>query len=299
MATKSKRFPRTKLSDYITVRQIVSLHYFEFSKDFIFDGEKHNFWEFVYVDRGEVEVIADEEIFLLKQGDIIFHKPNEYHNVWANKRIAPNVIIISFVCRSPGMRNFENKLFSLNDSQQQLMAQLLKNGFAAFHPPFDDPRNHTLKKREDAPPAAEQQVRIYLELLLIHLLEDMDSSMPRHRLSGAAKEQSDRDLIRQISAYMEQHVFQSLKVERICQAFSISRSHAFAIFKERTGQSIMHHFRSLKIERAKQMIREERHNITEIAELLQYSSVHSFSRQFKMIVGMSPTEYARSVKSRI
>jgi len=295
----ASQFPRTKLHDHLTVRQIISLHYFEFSKDFIFDGEEHNFWEFVYIDKGEVEVIADNEIYLLKQGDIIFHKPNEYHNVWANNRIAPNVIIISFVCRSLGMRYFENKIFSLNDHQQQLMAQILKNGFAAFLPPFDDPRYHKLTKRPDAPVAAEQLVRIYLELLLLNLIGDVDNSQQRHRLSSAAREQIDQDLIRQISAYMEQHVYQALNVERICQAFNISRSYAFAIFKSRTGESLMNHFRTLKIERAKQMLREERHNITEVAELLQYSSIHSFSRHFKSVVLMSPTEYARSVKARI
>jgi len=295
----ASQFPRTKLHDHLTVRQIISLHYFEFSKDFIFDGEEHNFWEFVYVDKGEVEVIADNEIYLLKQGDIIFHKPNEYHNVWANNRIAPNVIIISFVCRSLGMRYFENKIFSLNDHQQQLMAQILKNGFAAFLPPFDDPRYHKLAKRPDAPVAAEQLVRIYLELLLLNLIGDADNSQQRHRLSSAAREQIDQDLIRQISAYMEQHVYQALNVERICQTFNISRSYAFAIFKSRTGESLMHRFRTLKIERAKQMLREERHNITEVAELLQYSSIHSFSRHFKAVVLMSPSEYARSVKARI
>ncbi|WP_409344910.1 helix-turn-helix domain-containing protein [Paenibacillus sp. MBLB4367] len=293
------RFPKTKLAEYLTVKQIVSLHYFEFSKDFIFDGEKHNFWEFVYVDKGEVQVIADKEIYLLKQGDIIFHKPNEYHNVWANKKIAPNVIIISFVCRSPGIRFFENKIFSLNADNQQLLVQMLKNGFAAFFPPFDDPRNHTLRRRPDAPAAAEQLLRIHLELLLIRLLGYAGSSVSSHRLSGAAKEQSDNDCVKQMCAFMEQHVYQNLSIERLCQAFTISRSYAFAIFKEKTGQSVMQYFRTLKIDRAKRLIREERHNITEIAELLQYSSVHSFSRQFKSVVDMSPTEYARTVKAKM
>ncbi|MDF2668253.1 MAG: hypothetical protein K0R67_559 [Paenibacillus sp.] len=294
-----KRFPRTHLSEYLTIKQIVSFHYFEFSKDFIFDGEKHNFWEFVYVDRGEVEALADTDVYLLKQGDIIFHKPNEYHNLWANRKIAPNVMIVSFVCRSPAMSFFENKIFSLNSDQQHLLVQILKNGFAAFIPPFDDPRDHQLLRNPEAHPSVEHLLRIHLELLLIRLLEHADLQQKRNRLSGEVKQQSEHELVEGVTAYMEQQVYQNLRIERICKIFNISRSYALSIFKEKTGQSMMQYFRGLKIEQAKRIIRENKHNVTEIAELLKYSSVHSFSRQFKAIVQMSPTEYARTIKAKM
>ena len=44
------------------------------------------------------------------------------------------------------------------------------------------------------------------------------------------------------------------------------------------------------------MIREGNMNFTEIAEVLHYSTVHHFSRQFKDKVGFTPTEYAKSVR---
>ncbi|RAV14465.1 AraC family transcriptional regulator [Paenibacillus contaminans] len=294
-----KRFPRTSLTEYITIRQIVSFHYFEFSKDFMFDGEKHNFWEFVYVDRGEVEALAETDVYLLKQGDIIFHKPNEHHNLRANRKIAPNVMIVSFVCHSPAMSVFENKIFSLNSEQQHLLVQILKSGFAAFVPPFDDPRNHQLHRNPEAHGSAEQLLKIHLELLMIRLLEHAEVHQKRNRLSGEVKQQSDRELIKEVIAYMEQHVFQNIRIERICKIFNISRSNALSIFKEKTGQSMMQYFRRLKIEQAKRMIRENTHNMTEIADLLNYSSVHSFSRQFKTNVQMSPIEYARMIKAKM
>ncbi len=294
-----KRFPRTSLTEYITIRQIVSFHYFEFSKDFMFDGEKHNFWEFVYVDRGEVEALAETDVYLLKQGDIIFHKPNEFHNLRANRKIAPNVMIVSFVCHSPAMSVFENKIFSLNSEHQQLLVQILKSGFAAFVPPFDDPRNHQLHRNPEAHGSAEQLLGIHLELLMIRLLEHAEVHQQRNRLSGEVKQQSDREWVEDVIAYMEQHVFQNVRIERICKAFNISRSNALSIFKEKTGQSMMHYFRRLKIEQAKRMIRENTHNMTEIADLLHYSSVHSFSRQFKTNVQMSPMEYAKTIKAKM
>ena len=61
--------------------------------------------------------------------------------------------------------------------------------------------------------------------------------------------------------------------------------------------SVIAYCNQRKIERAKQLIREERMNISQIAESLGFSSIHYFSRMFKKIEGMAPAEYGRSIKS--
>ena len=292
-------FIRTKLQEPLPVKQIVSLHYFEFSKDFAFEGEKHDFWEFVYVDRGELAVFADTEGYLLKQGDMIFHKPNEFHGVLANRKIAPNVIIISFVCTAKEMSFFNNKIFSLTPYQQELLAQIIKNGFAAFLPPFDDHLYHTLHRRHDAPIGAEQLIKLHLELLLIDLLSLGDEPSKRiKRQSSAIKSRSEADLTEQMCSFMKNHVFDDLTLEQIYKAFHLSRSHALNLFKEQKGIGIMRYYRELKIDQAKALLRSEQYTITEIAVMLQYSSVHSFSRDFKAIIDMSPSEYLRTVLSK-
>ena len=53
----------------------------------------------------------------------------------------------------------------------------------------------------------------------------------------------------------------------------------------------------MKIDMAKQLIRTEQMNFTQISEKLGYSSIHYFSRQFKKLTGMTPSEYASSIKA--
>ena len=53
----------------------------------------------------------------------------------------------------------------------------------------------------------------------------------------------------------------------------------------------------MSIELAKKYLREDNYNISQIAELLGYSSVHYFSLQFKKETGMSPSEYSTSIKA--
>ena len=45
-------YVKTQLKREITIPAIVTIHYFEYMKDFAFKGESHDFWEFLYVDKG-------------------------------------------------------------------------------------------------------------------------------------------------------------------------------------------------------------------------------------------------------
>ncbi len=71
-------YEKTLLKEEIVIKRIVSIHYFEYAKDYVFEGEKHDFWEFLYVDKGEVEVMAQSLGFKLKQGEIIFISPMNF-----------------------------------------------------------------------------------------------------------------------------------------------------------------------------------------------------------------------------
>ena len=46
----------TELVCPLRIQQVVSVHYFEYSSNYAFVGEQHDFWEFLYVDKGEVSV---------------------------------------------------------------------------------------------------------------------------------------------------------------------------------------------------------------------------------------------------
>ena len=42
------------LNDFIHIQKLYTIHYFEYMKDYVYDGESHDFWEFVFVDSGIV-----------------------------------------------------------------------------------------------------------------------------------------------------------------------------------------------------------------------------------------------------
>ncbi len=99
-----------------------------------------------------------------------------------------------------------------------------------------------------------------------------------------------------IERFIEEHLAETPALPLICDHFSFSRTYLCRVFKEETGTSPIDYWINLKIKEAKKLIREGNHNITQISELLGYTSIHHFTRMFKRVTGLSPTAYKSSVK---
>ncbi|MHA6481976.1 helix-turn-helix domain-containing protein [Paenibacillus sp. strain BS8-2] len=299
---------RTPLNLTIDIRNIITMFYFELGKDFVFTGESHDFWEMVYVDAGEIGVGADERRYLLSQGSLIFHKPNEFHDLSAVNGSSSNVIVLTFDCSSEAMDGFANRVFKLNNQQKYLLGSIINEGTNAFAYPFRYP----IVRKPDPPPGSEQLIKNWLEILLILLLRDngiagadpamksvgdrtvLDVDGPS--LHTPARDMEEERLVKSIIAYLEQHITARPTLSEISSELHISTTKLKEQFKRHTGQTIMEYLGYLRIERAKQYIREEMRTVTELSELLGYSSVHYFSASFKKAVGMGPSEYAKSIQ---
>lgn len=280
----------------ITIEQLYTIHYFEYTSSFIFSGESHPFWEFLYVDKGEVLIHADEQELALKKDDIIFHCPDEFHSVRANGTIAPNLIIISFDCSSPCMSFFRKKVMRLSKSEQLLLAQIILEAGQLFSTPLDNPRTQKMERVASPPPGCEQLIQLYLEQLLLQLLRRHQTPAQPRLIAGSCRPEAEEAAYQQIHRYLEKHLHTQLTLAQICQDNRISYSHLVRLFRDRHNCSIMKYFSNMKLNAAKQLIRTQSLNFSQIADTLGYSSIHYFSRHFKATTGMTPTEYADSVK---
>ena len=77
----SDNFVRQTNKKEILVSRIVTVLYLENSSDFVFGGESHDFWEFNYIDKGQMVVTVGGNEYLLKSGEMVFFKPNEFHSL--------------------------------------------------------------------------------------------------------------------------------------------------------------------------------------------------------------------------
>ncbi len=64
--------------------KIITLFYMELSKNYFHEIETHDYWEMVYIDKGEMLCTAGNNRFISKSGEMTFHKPQESHNLSGN-----------------------------------------------------------------------------------------------------------------------------------------------------------------------------------------------------------------------
>ncbi len=288
----------TALEMALPIQRIVTVHYFEYAKNYVFEGECHNFWEILYVDKGEVEVMAGDVGYRLRQGEMIFHKPNEFHNVFANGVVAPNLVVISFECDAPAMAYFEGKVIAAGEDEHTLLARIVREARDAFSNPLDDPNTKILERASSHAFGSEQMIAILLQEMLIRLVRRGVADAHGVKISSSVKSRSDNDLVKRVIAYMEENAYGSLTFSQVCRFSAQSATNLKTIFKAVTGYGVMEYYRRIKIETAKTMLREGNGNITQIAERLGYASVHYFSRYFKQATGMTPSEYTLSIQAK-
>ena len=107
---------------------------------------------------------------------------------------------------------------------------------------------------------------------------------------------SENEIIRRAQQYISAHIREKLSVPHVARMVDVSPSYMTALFHKNLQISPAEYIRRMKIQESKQLIREGNMNFTEIAEALHYSTVHHFSRQFKDKFGITPSEYAKSVR---
>ena len=280
---------KTRPKTVVDITKIVTIHYYEVGKDFVFDGEQHDFWEMVYVDKGSVAISRDGEEVILSQGEVIFHCPNEFHTIRAYES-APNFFVISFVSSSLSMKYFERFCSTLKKTHKSLLTSIINEAEESYHIPKNDPALRKLRRRKDAPLGSEQLIKSYLEQLLIYLLRSKEALENAAILPPLVEE---KPLVSALKNYISTRCEESIKVDEICRAFGYSKSFLSHLFREHTGNSLAAFATAKKMERAKELLRDDSLNITQISTRLSFETPQYFARAFKRECGMTPTEWKK------
>jgi transcriptional regulator GlxA family with amidase domain len=108
--------------------------------------------------------------------------------------------------------------------------------------------------------------------------------------NGFREEQSDRKIELTIT-YMMEHLNQSLPVAKLAALANMSPSHYTALFKRRTGCAPIDFFIRLRMQHARELLMGTSLNVKEVAAALGYEDPFYFSRVFKSVNQLAPSDY--------
>lgn len=279
------------------IEKIITMFYMELPKNFSYEGEKHDFWEMVYIDKGEMLCTADDNRFVLKSGEMIFHKPNEFHNLSGNNTVAPNIGILSFQCRSKAMQEFEGKIYRLSAEEKALLSNLFAEGLSCYR--LTNPNNPLLPNNMNAitpePFGGSQMIKNLLEIFLIRLCRNQDALPNAMRQNYVIDGVDVAYPVKEILDYLHNNIYGKITISDIAQAVGKGESTVKQLFSQYRKNGIMKYYNSLKIREAKKLIREGHYNMTQIADLLHFDSPQYFCKCFKDHTQMTPSEYKASI----
>lgn len=279
----------------LEVTAVDSIDYFTFQNETCIAAQPlPDFFELLYAEKGELSLTSGNMRFTLTCGDLLIHRPGTEDTCCSIKKTAPALIRISFSCPSSSIAFLSGQILRTEKRDRILLAQVISEArfLTAISSGPDSPFLN--EPVSDPPPGCTQLIKLYLEQLLIKLLRRYNHICTSSFLQHFPSEKTfSNDLYIRILSYLTAHLHTQLTIDQICRENSIGRSQLEKLFHEKNGCGVIEFFSCLKIERAKQMIAAHNMNFSQIADTLGYSSVHYFSRRFKKLTKMTPSEYSR------
>ncbi len=117
----------------------------------------------------------------------------------------------------------------------------------------------------------------------------MESSW-RHAAHTNAPKKMD---ISKVKSFLDQHSGEKLSLESVAGHFFINKHYLARLFKEQYGVTLVTYLHQVRITHAKQMLRFTDKSIEEIGLECGIGELHYFSRVFKKLEGISPSEFRR------
>ena len=92
-----------------------------------------------------------------------------------------------------------------------------------------------------------------------------------------------------------EHYNEEICIEDYAQKHHMSTSWFIRNFKQYTGSTPMQYILSIRIYNAEALLQNEQYNVTEISNIVGYDNPLYFSRIFKKVKGLSPSEYRKNI----
>ncbi len=266
---------RKNIERLFKIEQIICPLDRQFSRDYSFSGESHDFWEIVFVRDGKLEVTEDENVYWLSDGDMVFHAPMEFHRLKSGGNTLPKVINLSFMAGGSLPKELSSGVFKLDVMEQKEFIQI----FQLAKSLFADSESDELAGQEAA------------DSLSAFLLRLCRNNKSKQQLSSSARAMAYRRIVET----MEEAVYDNLSLAEMAEKNFMSVSYVKVLFERYAGVSPKSYYTNLRLAEVVRMLNDGV-AVRDISERMNFSSPNYFSAFFKKHMNMTPMQYKNKIK---
>lgn len=276
-----------------------SSHSFPFS--FVFKDTKssqselpdhlHDWYELVYVYSGKGTFFIDQTFYDMRQGDVFAIPGNTIHRAFPDREdpitstalfFSPILVqqasygdSFSFLQCFDQSKKLKNYKFNSSSTQQHQLEAYMEQ----LH---EEAQAQKLGHRH--------AIVLGLEQILLYLSREVD---PRSQQElGGAK--FGPIWMAEILLYIDEHLDGDVGLHALSLRASVTPAHFCRVFKQLTGMNVTEYITTKRIIKAKELLFDQDHTISLIAEMCGFESLPHFHRMFKRIVGMTPAAYKKT-----
>ena len=239
-----------------------------------------NLYELTVVTDGKGTVYTNDVPTDVAKGDIYLSYPGDFHEI-----------------RSSEDEPMKYDFFAFNTKNQELSEELksISSTYGYDNSVFRDVGVSTAVSNAIAEYNSKQDYReeilsLILEQIIYYTVRNFRADKPA---APSKYTVSADELCYQMMHYIDVNIYDIENLSQLSEVFSYNYSYLSDVFKRATGNTLTSYYQTRRLDTAALLLSEKRLRINQIAEMLRYSSLYSFSKAFKTKFGVSPKIYSK------
>lgn len=107
------------------------------------------------------------------------------------------------------------------------------------------------------------------------------------------KIESDERMISQILSWLDDHINEDINLNRLSEEFHFNSSYFSQMFKKEVGVNFHTYLSQIRVNKAKYYLTKTDKTVSEISDLVGFSSYRVFTKTFKQMTGVLPSQYQK------
>ena len=252
-----------------------SFFYQESAQSFYFRGERHEPFELVYVDRGELYNVVNGRSCRVGQQCAMLVGPNDWHMQYSEAPVS--FLTVSFSASAGCLRPICNRPMQLPPRVRALIGEMLR-------------------EHEQPDAFARDMLCALMQLVLVALLRAGEEDRSARARTLPATAAAGSRIVDDAVQYIAGHIRSEIRLQELAAAVHVSVPHLCSLFRTQLGMPPGRYITKIRLDECKARMREGREAIGQIAAEFGFSSVQQFSRRFRSALGITPSEYVRSLR---
>lgn len=125
-------------------------------------------------------------------------------------------------------------------------------------------------------------------------IDNLKISLFERRISkGKAFEKQDERTISGITGYMQEHLCEEISLSILSKEFHLNPQYVSQLFKNEIGVGFLTYLTNVRLEKAKKLLVSTSLSIAKVAEQCGYSDYRVFTKVFKKMEGITPSQFRR------